>query len=206
MNNLKFFLLGFMLWSVTSNAQSLDTRKSFILVGASIEIPKNHTVSLYGGYSVEDHIQVALISPNFKINKFLSFSPSYAYMSAPLRRSMEYKIHQITPSATISIPIDKKYKWIIQNQHSYLHQFVEGGAETSFYKAKLGLVYRTKIFDKSTNFLLNDEIYVGLKGSNGITRNKLTAGAQIDLFKWLKPVAMYVTNLTRVLRNMTICS
>lgn len=65
-------------------------------------------------------------------------------------------------------------------------------AETSFYKAKLGLVYRTKIFDKSTNFLLNDEIYVGLKGSNGITRNKLTAGAQIDLFKWLKPVAMYV--------------
>ena len=40
--------------------------------------------------------------------------------------------------------------------------------------------------------MLNDDIYVGLKGSNGITRNKLTAGAQIDLFKWLKPVAMYV--------------
>ena len=56
MNNLKFFLLGFMLWSVTSNAQSLDTRKSFILVGASVKIPKNHTISLYGGYSVEDHI------------------------------------------------------------------------------------------------------------------------------------------------------
>ena len=34
MNNLKFFLLGFMLWTATSNAQSLDTRKSFILVGA----------------------------------------------------------------------------------------------------------------------------------------------------------------------------
>ena len=33
MNNLKFFLLGFMLWTATSNAQSLDTRKSFILVG-----------------------------------------------------------------------------------------------------------------------------------------------------------------------------
>lgn len=56
MNNLKFFLLGFMLWTATSNAQSLDTRKSFILVGASVEIPKNHTISLYGGYSVEDHI------------------------------------------------------------------------------------------------------------------------------------------------------
>ena len=41
MNNLKFFLLGFMLWTATSNAQSLDTRKSFILVGASVEIPKN---------------------------------------------------------------------------------------------------------------------------------------------------------------------
>ncbi|GEM_PF-2801740 len=50
MNNLKFFLLGFMLWTATSNAQSLDTRKSFILVGASVEIPKNHTISLYGGY------------------------------------------------------------------------------------------------------------------------------------------------------------
>lgn len=46
MNNLKFFLLGFMLWTATSNAQSLDTRKSFILVGASVEIPKNHTISL----------------------------------------------------------------------------------------------------------------------------------------------------------------
>ena len=44
MNNLKFFLLGFMLWTATSNAQSLDTRKSFILVGASVEIPKNHTI------------------------------------------------------------------------------------------------------------------------------------------------------------------
>lgn len=40
MNNLKFFLLGFMLWGVTSNAQSLDTRKSFILVGTSVKIPK----------------------------------------------------------------------------------------------------------------------------------------------------------------------
>ena len=192
MNNLKFFLLGFMLWTATSNAQSLDTRKSFILVGASVEIPKNHTISLYGGYSVEDHIQLTYVASNFKINKILSFTPSYTYMSAPLGRSMEYKTHQVTPSATISIPIDKKYKWIIQNQHSYLHQFVEGGNDTSFYKAKLGLVYRTKIFNKPTNFLLNDEIYVGLKGSSGLTRNKLLTGVQIDLFKWLKPVAMYI--------------
>ena len=170
----------------------LDTHKSFILVGTSVKIPKNHTINLFGGYSVEDHIQLTHVSPSIKINKVLSFSPSYTYMNSPLGKNREYKLHQLTPSVTLSIPIDKKYKWIIQNQHSYLHQFVEGGAETSFYKAKLGLVYRTKIFDKSTNFLLNDEIYVGLKGSNGITRNKLTAGAQIDLFKWLKPVAMYV--------------
>ena len=101
MNNLKFFLLGFMLWTATSNAQSLDTRKSFILVGASVEIPKNHTISLYGGYSVEDHIQLNYVASNFKINKILSFTPSYTYMSAPLGRSMEYKTHQVTPSATI---------------------------------------------------------------------------------------------------------
>lgn len=48
MNNLKFFLLGFMLWGVTSNAQSLDTRKSFILVGTSVKIPKEpHHFSLW---------------------------------------------------------------------------------------------------------------------------------------------------------------
>ena len=88
MNNLKFFLLGFMLWTATSNAQSLDTRKSFILIGASVEIPKNHTISLYGGYSVEDHIQLTHVASNFKINKILSFTPSYTYMSAPLGRKV----------------------------------------------------------------------------------------------------------------------
>ena len=105
MNNLKFFLLGFMLWTATSNAQSLDTRKSFILVGASVEIPKNHTISLYGGYSVEDHIQLTYVASNFKINKILSFTPSYTYMSAPLGEAWNtkhIKLHLLLPSLFLS--------------------------------------------------------------------------------------------------------
>lgn len=189
--------LALVFFAIIGKAQDFDTHRSFVFTGINIDIPKNHSMRVLGGYSTQEHIHLTQVSPNLKINKLLSVSPTYTFMSAPLKHSMEYNLHIITPSATISLPLDKKYKWILQNQHTYLHIFPEKGNDTSFYKAKLGIIHRAKIFDKPTNFILSDEIYIALKGENGLTRNKLTAMVQVDLFKWLKPMGGYIFQSNR---------
>ena len=52
------FLFSILL-SNNIKAQEADTRKSFLLTGVSVNIPKGNTLSVYGGVSAsEEHTQI----------------------------------------------------------------------------------------------------------------------------------------------------
>lgn len=63
----------------TMKAQDADTKKSFLTTGVSISIPKEHSITVYGGVSTSpEHTQIAMVMPNIKINKYFSFMPLYS--------------------------------------------------------------------------------------------------------------------------------
>ncbi|MDO4762830.1 MAG: DUF2490 domain-containing protein [Flavobacteriaceae bacterium] len=172
-------------------AQDIDTHKSFITTGVSVKIPQKHSLKVFGGVSAEQHIQMLMITPNFKINNVLSFSPSYTMLDIPRRKGADYREHHLNLMATISIPLDKENKWILQNRNAYFHRFVEHGGDTNFYKGRIGIVHRTKLFDKSLNVFAHNEIYLSLKNGH-LTRNRFYTGGEWKLFNWLTSQAMYI--------------
>lgn len=184
-------LLLLILLGVKLNAQDVDTHKSFLTTGISIDIPKNHNLTLYGGVSTEKHIQLLMFSPNIKINKTISVSPSYTFLNVPLQHSKELKEHHLNLMATLSFPLDKKSKWILQNRNAYFHRFIQSGEDFSFYKGRLGIVHKTKVFKKPIDLFLHNEIYISLNNGD-LTRNRLYTGANIKLFKWLNPQLTYI--------------
>ena len=148
----------------TMRAQDADTKKSFLTTGVSINIPKEHSITVYGGVSTSpEHTQIAMAMPNIKINKYISFMPLYVFLKSPQAHSKEAKEHQINAMLTFSLPLDKQNKWILQNRNTYLHRFIVGGEDFDFYRGRLGIVHRAKIFDKSVNFFAHDEIFIDLK-------------------------------------------
>ena len=62
----------------TMKAQDADTKKSFLTTGVSISIPKEHSITVYGGVSASpEHTQIGMVMPNIKINKYF---PSCLFM------------------------------------------------------------------------------------------------------------------------------
>ena len=115
-------------------AQEADTRKSFLLTGVSVNIPKGNNLSVYGGVSTsEEHTQMSMVMPNIKLNKFFTFTPLYIFLKSPIH-GRDIKNHQINAMLTFSLPIDKQNKWILQNRNSYLFKSTEGGDDSSFYR------------------------------------------------------------------------
>ena len=90
----------------TMKAQDADTRKSFLTTGISINIPKEHSITVYGGVSTSpEHTQIAMVMPNIKINKYISFMPLYVFLKSPQAHSKEAKEHQINAMLTFSLPL-----------------------------------------------------------------------------------------------------
>ena len=89
--------------------------------------------------------------------------PLYVFLKSPQAHSKEAKEHQINAMLTFSLPLDKQNKWILQNRNTYLHRFIVGGEDFDFYRGRLGIVHRAKIFDKPVNFFAHDEIFIDLK-------------------------------------------
>ena len=61
MKNLIYYSILFSILLNNNNikAQEADTRKSFLLTGVSVNIPKGNTLSVYGGVSAsEEHTQI----------------------------------------------------------------------------------------------------------------------------------------------------
>ena len=164
MKNLIYYSILFsILLSNNIKAQEADTRKSFLLTGVSVNIPKGNTLSVYGGVSAsEEHTQMSMVIPNIKLNKLFTFTPLYVFLKSPVH-GRDIKNHQINAMLTFSLPIDKKNKWILQNRNSYLFKSTEGGDDSSFYRGRLGIVHRTKILDKNINLSAHDEIFVDIK-------------------------------------------
>ena len=176
----------------TIKAQDADTKKSFLTTGVSISIPKEHSITVYGGVSTSpEHTQIAMVMPNIKINKYISFMPLYVFLKSPQAHSKEAKEHQVNAMLTFSLPLDKQGKWILQNRNTYLHRFIVGGEDFDFYRGRLGIVHRAKIFDKSVNFFAHDEIFIDLKKGD-FARNRVYLGADIKLFNWLNPQFFYI--------------
>ena len=77
MKNLIYYSILFsILLSNNIKAQEADTRKSFLLTGVSVNIPKGNTLSVYGGVSAsEEHTQMSMVMPNIKLNKLFTFTP-----------------------------------------------------------------------------------------------------------------------------------
>ena len=75
MKNLIYYSILFsILLNNNIKAQEADTRKSFLLTGVSVNIPKGNNLSVYGGVSTsEEHTQ--MVMPNIKLNKFFTFTP-----------------------------------------------------------------------------------------------------------------------------------
>ncbi len=72
----------------TMKAQDADTKKSFLTMGVSINIPKEHSITVYGGVSTSpEHTQIAMVMPNIKINKYISFMPLYVFLKSPQAHS-----------------------------------------------------------------------------------------------------------------------
>ena len=76
----------------TMKAQDADTKKSFLTTGVSISIPKEHSITVYGGVSTSpEHTQIAMVMPNIKINKYISFMPLYVFLKSPQAHSIARK-------------------------------------------------------------------------------------------------------------------
>lgn len=172
-------------------AQEADTRKSFLLTGVSVNIPKGNNLSVYGGVSTsEEHTQMSMVMPNIKLNKFFTFTPLYIFLKSPIH-GRDIKNHQINAMLTFSLPIDKQNKWILQNRNSYLFKSTEGGDDSSFYRGRLGIVHRTKISDKNVNFSAHDKIFIDIK-NGGLSQNRVYLTADVKLFNWLNPQFFYI--------------
>ena len=64
----------------TMKAQDADTKKSFLTTGVSINIPKEHSITVYGGVSTSpEHTQIGMVMPNIKINKYIFPSCLFMY-------------------------------------------------------------------------------------------------------------------------------
>jgi len=109
MKNLIYYSILFsILLSNNIKAQEADTRKSFLLTGVSVNIPKGNTLSVYGGVSAsEEHTQMSMVMPNIKLNKLFTFTPLYVFLKSPVH-GRDIKNHQINAMLTFSLPIDKK--------------------------------------------------------------------------------------------------
>lgn len=108
--------------------------------------------------------------------------PLYVFLKSPQAHSKEAKEHQINAMLTFSLPLDKQGKWILQNRNTYLHRFIVGGEDFDFYRGRLGIVHRAKIFDKSVNFFAHDEIFIDLKKGD-FARNRVYLGARYQAFQ-----------------------
>lgn len=172
-------------------AQDVDTRSSFIITGFSINIPKQHQLTVYRGLSTEKHVHLLMLMSNFKINKTIAFTPSYIFMDSPLGHSKELKQHQFNALVTLSFPLDKQGKWILQTRNGYLHKSIEGGIKEDFYRGRLGVLHKTQIFDKKLNIFAHKEFYVNFKNGN-LTRQRIYLGVDFKLLDWLNPQFFYI--------------
>lgn len=185
--------LGFGVFQVKSQ-DLVDTHRSFLTAGVNISIPKKHSLKLWGGLSTEQHIQMTMITPNIRVNKWLSFSPSYTFLDVPRRTETDFREHHLNLMATLSLPLEKRGKWIFQNRNAYYLRAIEQGETTSFYKGRIGVVHQTKLFKKPLNAFVYNEIYLSLQNGH-ITRKRFYAGAELKLFDWLTPQATYIYQL-----------
>ena len=105
-------------------AQEADTRKSFLLTGVSVNIPKGNNLSVYGGVSTsEEHTQMSMVMPNIKLNKFFTFTPLYIFLDSSFYRGRLGIVHRtkisdknVNFSAHDEIFIDIKNGGLSQNR------------------------------------------------------------------------------------------
>lgn len=169
---------------------------TFIMPGINVEIPNGHNILAMGGVTIEKHTQMLMVTPAFKVNKWLTLKPRYIYMSTPKAHSEEANEHQFDFFARLSFPLDKKGKWILQNRSGYFLRSVQHGEVSQFARARLGLVHSTKIGKTPLAVFAHDEIYIDLKNGN-FNRNRIYAGAEVRLLDWLYPRFLYVYQTTR---------
>lgn len=186
----------FIVYSSLLNAQQ---DSDYISAGVSINIPKNHKIAILGGYSPTDNIQMFRIDPNFRINKYLSLSPSYMYRNYYTNENSE---HQIMAIGNLTFPISKNNKWRLSNRSMYAHRFRKQKNNNSFLRHRLGLTYRTSIFNKEFDFHLYDEIYFNLE-EKLINRNQISFGTDIKL-PWLTHQILYSYQINKSTPNKHI--
>lgn len=181
-----------------SNGQDVDGKTSFLLAGVSMAIPKNHKLSLYGAYSPTDKTSAFVIWPTFKAGKYFSFTPAYTYLSTKLDNGHHAVESQFLPSVTISIPLAKK--WSLTDRNMYFYRLRKDAGDLSFYRNRLGITHRFELFKKQTSVFVHDEIFLNLDNGT-VSRNRVIAGGDIKLFKFLTPQLMYMYQTDKVLGN-----
>lgn len=168
-------------------AQDIDGVSSFLVGGVSMDIPKNNKLLIYGGFSPTDHIKALLVLPNFRINKYLTLTPSYIHVNMDLDNGSRLVENQLLAMATLSFPIAKN--WTIADRNTYFYRFRNNLDDLSFYRNRLGVSHKTEILKKKASLFLHDEVYLSLD-SGQFTRNRVILGGDIKLLKWLTPQVM----------------
>ncbi|MDV3925535.1 hypothetical protein CMT52_01710 [Elizabethkingia anophelis] len=90
-------------------AQDIDGVSSFLVAGVSMDIPKNNKLLIYGGFSPTDNVKALLVLPNFRINKYLTLTPSYTHVNIDLENGNTLVENQLFAMATLSFPIAKNW-------------------------------------------------------------------------------------------------
>lgn len=164
----------------------------YISTGVRINMYNQNKLTIYGGYSPTDKIQLTRIAPNFRINKYLSISPIYMYRK---NYNNNTNSHQASITGALNIPITKNKKLNILSHSIYAYQFIENRDNASFLRQRIGLTYNSNITEIPFNFFIYDEIYYSIENKY-ISRNLISLGFNIRL-SWLNPIFSYAHHINK---------
>jgi len=181
-----------------SSAQDIDGVHSFLVGGVSINIPNSNKLLLYGGHSPTDNVKAIVALPNIRVNKYITITPGYTNVNVNLEDSPSITEHHLLAMATFAIPIAQK--WTIVNRNMYFHRFRKNVDDLSFYRNRVGIIHQTQMLNKQASVFLQNEIYLNIDNGK-FSRNRIIAGGDIKLFKWLTPQVMYMYQSDTLLGN-----
>lgn len=190
-SSLPKLFIGFILFTLTQRlkAQDIDGVHSFMVAGVSMDIPKNNKLLLYGGYSPTDNIKAFVALPNFKVHKYITLTPGYTYVNIQPENGPSVVENQILAMATVAIPVATN--WTIADRNMYFHRFRKDLDDQSFYRNRLGVIHKAKLFKKVVSVFLYDEVFLSLDQVQ-FTRNRAIVGGDIKLLPWLTTQLMYM--------------
>ena len=166
-----------------------------VLAGVSADLSKHVGVNVSGAYSKQGNIKGGVIQMPIKINRFVSITPAYLYVTGEGRYRESRLRFDVTPQVTIS-------KITFEDRNLVEQRFTSRG-NSMRYRNLLRATYTVKLFRQPFSFFVYDEAWYDHK-AGGWSRNLVALGGRHTFGKRWTVEASYTRDNERYNRDVNI--